>query len=1120
MSYLKGILLAFILSAVAAAGVVSAYVEYAFEQSALDRLAATRAGLADDLARTVAETIGRARRDLEFLAARPEFRDALDIEAIDPTANGIPEKAERGRRGLLELLRDKDDRFSVLFVLTPAGDMYLAHPFPIQKSLKKQDFSDRAYFQTANRERRAVVSNAFIGADGEPAIAVNVPILDASGNISSHLGGVIRLRTLTGIVSPGRVAPFDAGFLADAKNRLIAHTDPERVKGEGMDALAPLIGSCRPGEASLVDPETGREQLTFLHPLDSGWCLGLQMDREGMAAAVRPQALAAALVIGGILLAIATLGVVVAVVLGRRWERSETALGEGERRYRRLFDLSPDGLVVHREGRIVLANHAAAGMLRLDGPSDLEGRPIADFIHPDFRESIAQRLAQIDAGAAEVPPAEERLLDRHGAPVDVEAATRRVTLGDTPAYLSVLRDVRERKRLQAERDRFFEIPLDLLCIADTHGYFRRLTPRWSEVLGWSEEELLASPYIDFIHPEDVEATREAVARLKEGKTVSSLLNRFRNRNGGYRWLEWSAYVEDGETIYAIARDVTVRRIHEAEIQRLTRRLDLILKSAGEGLCGTDTEGRITFVNPAVSRMLGWSVEELVGQKMHDLLHHSRPDGSFYPEADCPMSMTVRDGRFRHVDDEVLWRKDGTSFAAEYTVTPIEEEGRTTGAVVVFRDVTARRAAEAALKRNRALLECIGRAQAGFIGDYDPGGFFDTLLTDILRLTDSRSGFIAEACASADGRPCLETLAISDVSDDAEHRNFLLAHRSDGRGMRFEGSEGLHVAAFVTARPVIANAPSDHPAAKGTPEGHPRLASFLGLPLMRGDHAIGAIGIANRPGGYDQAMVEYLAPVLAAAAQIVEAHKQERQRQAMAADLQLKTAQLEASNNELQSFAYVTSHDLQEPLRMITSYLQLLERRYGESLDDNAREFIGYAVDGARRLQRLIKDLLEYSRVGTRGKPFAPTDMEKVLADALANLTVAIADARAAVVHDPLPLVDADETQMVSLLQNLIGNALKYRAPDRPPEIAIHVERTGLDWLFAVQDNGIGIDPQHFQRIFMVFQRLHGRQEYEGTGIGLAVCKKIVERHGGRIWVDSLPGRGSTFYFTLPAERAI
>jgi two-component system, sensor histidine kinase and response regulator len=234
------------------------------------------------------------------------------------------------------------------------------------------------------------------------------------------------------------------------------------------------------------------------------------------------------------------------------------------------------------------------------------------------------------------------------------------------------------------------------------------------------------------------------------------------------------------------------------------------------------------------------------------------------------------------------------------------------------------------------------------------------------------------------------------------------------------------------------------------------------------------------------------------------------------ELETKAQELTRSNNELEQFAYVVSHDLQEPLRMVGSYLALIEKRYSEKLDDKAHEFIGFAVDGAKRMQRLIQDLLTYSRVGTRGKPFAPTKCEEVLAAALANLQVAIEESHAAVTHDPLPTVDADETQLLQLFQNLIGNALKF-CKDKAPAIHVSAKQQAERWLFSVRDNGIGIEPQHYERIFVVFQRLHGREEYPGTGIGLAVCKKIVERHGGRIWVESQPGQGSTFFFRLPSR---
>jgi light-regulated signal transduction histidine kinase (bacteriophytochrome) len=233
------------------------------------------------------------------------------------------------------------------------------------------------------------------------------------------------------------------------------------------------------------------------------------------------------------------------------------------------------------------------------------------------------------------------------------------------------------------------------------------------------------------------------------------------------------------------------------------------------------------------------------------------------------------------------------------------------------------------------------------------------------------------------------------------------------------------------------------------------------------------------------------------------------------ELQQRIADLQRSNGDLEQFAYVASHDLQEPLRMITGYTQLLAKRYKNRLDQDAEVYIGFAVEGAKRMQALIEALLNYSRVGTRGKPRARTDCEAVLQDTLSGLQLAIQQTGAVVTHDPLPNVMADDQQLGQLFQNLIANAIKFRNSE-PPRVHISCKQKSDAWLFSVKDNGIGIDPQYAERIFVIFQRLHTRDEYAGTGIGLAICKKIVERHGGTIWVDSSLNKGATFYFTLAA----
>jgi PAS domain S-box-containing protein len=378
---------------------------------------------------------------------------------------------------------------------------------------------------------------------------------------------------------------------------------------------------------------------------------------------------------------------------------------------------------------------------------------------------------------------------------------------------------------------------------------------------------------------------------------------------------------------AVAQGIERRRVEEA-LSRGSRWNKLILETAGEGIYGLDRQGRVSFANPAAARMLGFTAEELVGQKVHELVHHSPSDGSPNPFEACPLCAPLQDGLARQGPDELLWRADGTSFPVEYTSTPILEEDQIAGLVVTFQDITERLRTEQALAR--------------------------------------------------------------------------------------------------------------------------------------------------------------------------------------------RAAELARSNAELEQFAYVASHDLQEPLRAVVSYVQLLEKRYRGQLDARADKYIAYAVDGARRMQTLINDLLAFSRVDRQGQSPAPIETETMLGLALANLRLAIEESEASVTHGPLPVVVADRTQLLQLFQNLVGNALKFRGEDAP-RIHVRAERGEGEWRFAVEDNGIGIAPDYQERIFLLFQRLHGRTEYPGTGIGLAICKKIVERHGGRIWVESTGSSGSTFYFTIPDQ---
>jgi signal transduction histidine kinase len=243
-----------------------------------------------------------------------------------------------------------------------------------------------------------------------------------------------------------------------------------------------------------------------------------------------------------------------------------------------------------------------------------------------------------------------------------------------------------------------------------------------------------------------------------------------------------------------------------------------------------------------------------------------------------------------------------------------------------------------------------------------------------------------------------------------------------------------------------------------------------------------------------------------------------ERQRAEEKLKRTASELERSNAELEQFAYVASHDLQEPLRMVTTYCQLLQQRYKGQLDADADDFIHYAVDGASRMQSLISDLLAYSRVGARADRLEDLDYQSIVEKAVENLKFALDESNGTITHDALPSVTGEPAQLLQLTQNLLSNAIKYR-DDKPPRAHIEAQRGDGEWVISVSDNGIGIDPQNLDRVFLIFQRLHTRSEYPGTGIGLAICKKIVERHGGRIWAESKSGTGTTFSFTLPDERS-
>jgi PAS domain S-box-containing protein len=535
----------------------------------------------------------------------------------------------------------------------------------------------------------------------------------------------------------------------------------------------------------------------------------------------------------------------------------------------------------------------------------------------------------------------------------------------------------------------------------------------------------------------------------------------KKKDGFWMWTEVKiTFMRDNDDkaigLLGMTRDISERKRLEDKLRESELKLRTVVGSITDGLIITDMTGMITDVNEAAVRIgKRESVEEWQGRNGLDFVEES--DRKRIAKI---VIATIKDPERLHSDffEYTAKNKDGTPFYGESSIAVMRDSsGKPTGIVFVTRDISERKRMEDAVRTSGELLSAV----------------FESMKEGIA-VVDNDIKFIRW------------NQALLDIA-----------------GLKAEDMMGKSGFDFLIE------------------EDRMKAAEDLGRQLM-GMSLLTSVYRVKLPSGVIKHVEMSVSNLKEAAGNIigfVASIRDITERIRMERDLRKALDDLQRSNKDLEQFVYVASHDMQEPLRMISSYTQLLGKRYKGKLDSDADEFIGFAVDGASRMQKMINDLLIFSRVTTRGKDFEPVDLEKVLSDAIDNLKIAIEENKATITHDPLPKVMADEPQMVRLLQNIIGNAIKFHGQE-PPIIHVGAKEEMEEWAISVKDNGIGIDKKFFDHLFIVFQRLHTRDQYPGTGIGLAVCKKTVERHGGRIWVESEgEGKGSAFTFTLP-KRAL
>lgn len=657
------------------------------------------------------------------------------------------------------------------------------------------------------------------------------------------------------------------------------------------------------------------------------------------------------------------------------------------------------------------------------------------------------------------------------------------------------------------------------------------------IAGYTNEELRSMKFIDLFHPDCKDMVNKlAKARMGGFNEQKAYEVKLITKTGETKWADTLSNViqyEGKPAGIVICTDITLRKKAEEALLKAKKqvefdrkRLETILEISPAAIIVVNADSVVSYINNRARQLYGIDITSLDLTDAVNIVKARRADGSKYPNGESPTGRALKGQRVNN-EEVILEQPDGTVIPILASTTPItNSEGEIIAAIAIFEDISELKKAEAILDADLHALNRLHNLSTLYLQDKNWDHVLMEIVDSAVDITGADFGNI-------------------QLLDPESHQLKIMAHQGfpkwwlDYWNTVSEG-QGTCGTALEKGKRIIVEDVENSPIFNG---------ETLDMQLKAGVRAVQSTPIMTRTGKPlgmfsthyknphrpNQREIQLLDLLASQIADIienknVEDHRQKilEKKQSLSEKLQISNneliniqhelkktiKELEVSNRELEQFAYIASHDLQEPLRMVASFTQLLERKYKNELDDEARDYIYFAVDGAKRMQDLINDLLAFSRITSKTDEFKEVSLDKVVNEVLFNLEIAIEDCRAVIHRRHLPVIYGDYGQMVQVFQNLIGNSLKYRG-EETPDIQISVQNEPKEWIISVKDNGIGINQQYFNKIFQIFRRLHTKEEFDGTGIGLAITKRIIENHGGKIWVESEPGKGSIFYFTIP-----